>query len=93
VVHTLYVDEMLAELPAELFQEWLAYFRIDPWDEYRGDLRSGIVASIADAQRVNARVKPPLDYMPLCRAERKRPADQKALRKTFGSFAEKWNKR
>ena len=89
---------MLDRIPEEVFQEWLAYFRLDPWDEYRGDLRTGILASIADADRVRAQnVSAPLNYMPYSRGAKKKrqpPAAEVKRKKEFlESFAEKWNKR
>lgn len=50
------VDAMLAELPAPLLLEWMAYARLEPWDEYRADLRSGqIVAAIANLFRAKGK--------------------------------------
>lgn len=39
------VRELLDSLDAAEFQEWLAYYGLDPWTEDRGDLRAGIIAS------------------------------------------------
>jgi len=36
---------MLAEISAKLFAEWMAYFRIEPFGQLRGDLQAGIVAA------------------------------------------------
>ena len=36
---------MLRCSPRE-FMEWKAFFRVDPWDQDRADLRSGILASL-----------------------------------------------
>lgn len=54
------------EIDAAEFAEWLAYYRLEPWGEERGDLRAGIVAStVANAWR-GKDVLPfnPGDFMP-----------------------------
>lgn len=58
---------MLAQMPWSQFRTWLAYRRINPFGEQRGDLRSGIIAStIANCHRDPKR-KPtpfrPSDFM------------------------------
>ncbi len=57
---------MLAEMTSQQFAEWMAYSRLEPWGEERGDLRMGIVAStIANVNRPKGK-KPfkPQDFMP-----------------------------
>jgi len=89
-----FVDDLLEILPEELFQEWFAEFRRDPWDEQRADLRLGIVASIVDAHRVNATtVRPPKNYMPYSREKVQQQPDQGNRTEVFRSFASKWNRR
>ena len=79
----------------EEFQEWLAAFRLDPWDEWRGDLRSAIVAAIVDADRTGAkRTAPPVEYMPFERTARKRVKIDPVVERTqLTSFAALWNRR
>lgn len=36
----------MAEIPADLFEEWRAFYRVFPWGERRADLRSGIIAAV-----------------------------------------------
>jgi hypothetical protein len=58
---------MLAEMPASLWWEWIAYSRVEPFGEERADLRAGIIASvIANAHRDRKRGKTfrPSDFMP-----------------------------
>lgn len=40
------VGELLARMSGREIAEWMAYYRIEPWGEERGDLRSGVLASI-----------------------------------------------
>ena len=93
MLHTLDVDGLLEETPEDVFQEWLAYFRADPWDEYRGDLRVGIVAAIADANRVGKPVAQTSNYMPFYREPKKRPVNRVERAKHWAAFAGIWNRR
>ena len=54
--------------------EWIAYDRVDPWDEARADLRAGIVAAtIANVNRSKkTRAFKPEDFMPYTKMERER---------------------
>lgn len=36
---------MLASIPAQVFLEWMAYAKIEPWGEVRADLRAGMVVA------------------------------------------------
>lgn len=46
------VDQMLTEIPARLFNEWLAYYRVEPFGEERADLRiAQLTAVTANAHR------------------------------------------
>lgn len=64
-----HVDRLLAELSTHEFDEWLAFYSIEPWGEARADVRAGIVAStIANVNRnPKYRRKPysPQDFMPV----------------------------
>lgn len=59
---------MLAEMRPHHLGEWLALYRIDPWGEWRDDLRSGIVASVvANVNRDSKRKPEPFtaqDFVP-----------------------------
>jgi len=39
------VAGMLSQMSGAEFEEWRAYYRIEPFGEYRADLRSGMLAS------------------------------------------------
>lgn len=59
---------MLAEMKPHHLGEWLALYRIDPWGEWRADLRMGIHASVlANVNRDPKRKPQPYtadDFMP-----------------------------
>ena len=61
-------DRMLADMQPHHLGEWLAYHRINPWGQWRDDLRSGIVASvIANVNRDPKRKPEPFtasDFIP-----------------------------
>jgi len=85
---------MLDRIPEETFQEWRAYFNIDPWDDWRGDLQTGIIASLVDAHRVQAKTAlPPSRYMPLSRVKKNKPVDRGEQVKKLNAFAAIWNRR
>lgn len=73
--------------------EFIAFDRIDPWDEKRADLRAGVVASvIANVNRgKKTKAFTPLDFMPYAKAE----ADRKSLskRRKGGENWPAWRKR
>lgn len=58
--------------------EWMAYYQIEPFGDYRADVRSGVVAAtLANANRApNAKVFTPEDFMPFVavHADRLKPA-------------------
>lgn len=66
---------MLAEIPASVWYEWLAFNKIDPISDRRADLRAGIIAStVAEVNRDRKRRSRPYeakDFMP--RFERAQP--------------------
>lgn len=37
-------DAMLAEIPERILQEWVVYYREEPWDEERADWRAAMIA-------------------------------------------------
>jgi len=60
------VREMLARMGSDEFSEWLAYYQLEPFGDYRADYRSGVVAStFANAHRAkDASPFRPEDFMP-----------------------------
>ena len=54
--------------------EFIAFDRIDPWDESRADLRAGIVASVVANVNRGKKTKAfaPRDFMPYTKAEDER---------------------
>jgi hypothetical protein len=79
------VRELLASLDAAELHDWLAYYAVDPWDEARADLRSGMIAAVI--ANVNSRKKrfKPSDFMPRYEPAKKQSgSDMKAM-------AMRWN--
>ena len=60
------VREMLARMGSDEFSEWLAFYQLEPFGDYRADYRSGVVAStFANAHRAkDASPFRPEDFMP-----------------------------
>lgn len=60
------VREMLASMGSDELTEWMAYYQLEPFGDYRADYRSGVVAStFANAHRPkDAGPFKPEDFMP-----------------------------
>lgn len=39
------LEELRVCLPSSEFKEWCAYYTIEPWGDFRADMRSGMVAA------------------------------------------------
>lgn len=60
------VGELLAVLSSEELTEWAAFYQIEPFGEYREDLRAGIVAStLANIHAKKGHSFKPKDFMPV----------------------------
>ena len=61
------MDGMLERIPSTLFDEWLAYFNIEPFGEMRAELRNGLLCSIiANTNRDPKKIPTPfktIDFM------------------------------
>lgn len=77
------VREAQRRCDAREFNEWLAYYRLEPWGEERDDLRSGIVASvIANCFRGKGqKAFKPKDFMP--RFDKPEEPDWRATKSLF----------
>ena len=71
--------ELLGRTTSAELAMWAAYYQIDPWDDMRADLRSGVVAStIANVnRRKGAKAFTPKDFMPDFKRQEKEPAVKK----------------
>jgi hypothetical protein len=49
------VREMLARMGSDEFSEWLAFYQLEPFGDYRADYRSGVVASTFAEVRISAK--------------------------------------
>lgn len=72
------VREMLSRMGSDELSEWMAFYSLEPFGDYRADVRSGVVAAtFANANRApNAKVFTPEDFMPFVavHADRLKPA-------------------
>jgi Protein of unknown function (DUF4035) len=70
------VREMLASMCSDELTEWMAYYQLEPFGDYRADYRSGVVAStFANAHRAkDANPFRPEDFMPFL--EKKKPQEE-----------------
>jgi len=59
---------MLKSIPSKLLSEWHAYYNLEPFGEWRGDYRAGMIASVlAEIHRDKKKRKRPFtvdDFMP-----------------------------
>lgn len=60
------MDRLLAEIPAPLFDEWMAFYSLDPWGENRADFRIAQLTTRVYNYLRSAEEKPysPVDFMP-----------------------------
>ena len=76
------VREMLASMGSDELTEWMAYYQLEPFGDYRADYRSGVVAStFANAHRAkDAGPFRPEDFMPfLDKPQPTQPQDETQL--------------
>jgi len=61
------VRELLSRMDSRELAEWVAYYSIEPFGNFRSDLNCGIVAStIANCNRSKtSKVFKPMDFMPI----------------------------
>lgn len=60
------VRELLARIGSDELTEWMAFYQLEPFGDFRADVRSGIMAStFANANRArDAKPFTPEDFMP-----------------------------
>jgi len=60
------VRELLSRTTSADIAFWVAYYKMDPWDETREDLRTGIVSSVIANVNKGKSGRPftPADFMP-----------------------------
>ena len=91
------VKETKRDMGMGEFASWLAYYRLDPWGEDRGDLRAGIVASTIANVHAGRRGKPftARDFMPEYgkAAASKKPQTWQEMHATMARFGEAHNAR
>jgi hypothetical protein len=76
------VDRLLAEVPAELFEQWWELYAAEPWDAERTDLAFGeLIAHVNTTHGVEA--KAPRDYMPLLKKATGKRQSQGEMQRTW----------
>lgn len=76
-------DAMLRHLTSRQFNEWQAFYQIDPFGEQRGDLQMGILASVFSNRMrgKNETAAKPSDFMPFLHEQEQTAEDmQRTLR-------------
>ena len=86
------MGELLTVISSDELTEWAAYYQLEPFGEYRGDLRAGIVAStLANIHAKKGHSFTPADFMQRfqpAEAKRGMTADEAmdALKRIAGAF-------
>lgn len=82
------VGELLARTDSRELSEWMAYYRLEPFGEFRADVRAGMVAStFANVHRKRgAQPFSPLDFLAF--PEPEPPKDMNTqVKEIFSAFA------
>ena len=72
------VRELLQRMGSDELSEWMAFYQLEPFGDYRADYRSGVVAStFANAHRAkDASPFRPEDFMPFLEKSPSKPSMQ-----------------
>jgi hypothetical protein len=87
------VEELLLRISSRELSEWMAYYRLEPFGQVRGDLQAGIVASVMANAWGEKRAKSlrPTDFVLQMDEESleevKEPVEAKTLYERFRSWA------
>lgn len=77
------VDGMLEGIPSTMLTEWMAYYCIEPFGEYRADYRAGLISSvIAEVNRNPKKQKRPFrvrDFIPRFGIEKGGPKEKQTV--------------
>lgn len=70
------VEEMLDRMGASEFDDWMAYYTLEPWGEERADIRQALtttaIVNFAEAHSKRPKWRKPEDFMPFRDPEPKR---------------------
>lgn len=82
------VDNLLENLTAKEFKEWMEFYAIEPFGENRQALNTGIIASvIANANRTkNSKVFKPQDFIPEFKESKQSWKEQLSIVETMNTF-------
>ncbi len=83
---------MLGAMSARQFADWVAYYGLEPWGEWRSDLRAGIVAStIANIHRkTKTTAFTAQDFMPF---EERAPIAEAEIERKIETFMARYPRR
>ena len=84
---------MTTQLTSKQFGEWIAYQNIEPFGEWRDDLRAGIMAStVANSVRAKGQqAAKPSDFMPEFKKGKKQPEKKNLRQKTIDVMSKLMN--
>ena len=87
------VKELLSRMDSRELAEWVAYYSIEPFGDFRTDLVGGIVAStIANCNRSkHSRSFKPSDFMPIGRNNEPNVMDGDDIKEAMMNIAEEQN--
>ena len=71
-------DYLLKLLTPQQWLDWQAYYRVDPWGGFRGDVQAAIVASAAVSPHVK-KPMPPSKFLPSWSRPKNKRMSQKQL--------------
>lgn len=88
-------EALYEALTAKELLEWEILYGIDPWGEYRADLRNGLLCSLTDAcHRSKGSPGKPLEYMPIVQQLTERPQQtEESMKATIETAFAAWGKR
>lgn len=88
------VRELLGRIGSDELTEWMAFYQLEPFGDFRADFRSGIVAStFANANRAkDSKPFTPEDFMPFVDKQPPKDETQLNVAKFKAMFAHRVNK-
>lgn len=77
-------------LTSRQWADWVAYYRWDPWDNWRGDYQAGVVAAAAVAPHLKKGAEiSPKDFLPRF-GKRKKPQSEEDMKAVAERVAAAW---
>lgn len=86
------VAELGERMDSREFSEWMAYYKMEPFGQDRGDIGHAITASVvANANAPKGKKFTPMDFLPR-RKQKKRQMTEQEMRRIFDHAAKSWGK-